>query len=87
MQVVYVIQHNLTRQIYIGKTNNLKRRLVEHNANNQKATRRKGGVWILVYAEAYRDKRDADNRELKLKQHGSNKHWLKNRIRHSLLDG
>ena len=87
MYVVYVIQHSLSKDIYIGKTNDLKRRLKEHNHGEQISTRQKSGEWILVYAEAYRDKRDADDREIKLKQHGSNKRWLKNRIQHSMLEG
>ena len=87
MYIIYVIQHTKTFQIYIGKTNNLQRRLKEHNQNSQTATKRLSGKWILVYAEAYRDKHDADNRELKLKQHGSNKLWLKNRIKHSMFEG
>lgn len=83
---VYVIQHSVTKQIYIGKTNDLKRRIDEHNANKQTATKRKCGQWILVYAEAYRSKYDADIRETKLKQHGSNRRWLKQRIKNSLLE-
>ena len=86
MYSVYVIQHSATKQLYIGKTNELKRRFQEHNANQQKATKRKTGQWILVYAETYRSKQDADLRELKLKQHGSNKRWLKDRIKHSVLE-
>ncbi len=85
MYIVYIIQNTQTKQIYMGKTNDLKRRLIEHNSNQQKATRRKDGKWILVYAEAYRSKADADRREIKLKQHGSNKRWLKDRIKNSLL--
>ena len=86
MYSIYVIQHTNTKQIYIGKTNNLKRRLNEHNTNQQTATVRKNGEWKLIYAEAYRSKKDADERELKLKQHGSNKRWLKNRIKNSFLE-
>jgi putative endonuclease len=85
MHIVYIIQHNETYQLYFGQTNNLKRRLHEHNNGEQKATRRKSGSWILIYAEAYRNKEDAVNRELTLKQHGSNKRWLKARIQQSLL--
>ncbi len=70
MWVVYIIQHSNTKQFYIGKTGNLKRRLREHNKNSQKSTCRKSGVWILAYAEAYRAKSDADMRELRLKNHG-----------------
>ena len=73
--------------MYVGKTNDLRRRIAEHNRGKQTWTRRKSGTWILVYAEAYRDARDADLRERKLKQHGSNKRWLFDRIKHSQLDG
>ncbi len=86
MYSVYVIQHSVTKQMYIGKTNDLKRRIQEHNANQQTATKRKSGNWILIYAEAYRVKVDADLRETKLKQHGSNKRWLKDRIKNSFLE-
>ncbi|MBI3816473.1 GIY-YIG nuclease family protein [Candidatus Peregrinibacteria bacterium] len=80
-----MIQHDVTKQIYIGKTSDLKRRLSEHNNNRQTSTVRKNGKWILVYAEAYRAKDDATLRETRLKHHGSAKHELKKRIRKSLF--
>jgi predicted GIY-YIG superfamily endonuclease len=87
MFVVYVIQHVETKELYIGKTNNLKRRLSQHNGGTEKATHRVGkdGKWILIYAEAYRDSRDASDRELKLKQRGTAVHGLKRRINRSLF--
>ncbi len=85
MWIVYVIQHNLSKEIYIGKTNNLKRRLKEHDSGQQTATRRKEGEWILIYAEAYRNKADADRRELRLKDHGRAKQELFKRTQGSLL--
>ena len=85
MYILYLIQHDETKQIYIGKTNNLERRLKEHNENKQKATARKSGKWILIYAEAYRSKIDVDDRELKLKHHGTAKYKLKERIKNSFL--
>ena len=85
MWIVYIIQHSNTKQIYIGRTNNLRCRLAEHNANRQDATKRKNGIWIVVYAEAYRDKKDADEREQRLKDHGRAKQELKKRIKNSLL--
>ena len=85
MFILYLIQHSETKQIYIGKTNNLERRLKEHNTNQQTATKRKSGKWILIYAEAYRSKVDVDERESKLKHHGTSKHKLKERIKNSLL--
>jgi len=87
MYTLYVLQHTVSRKLYIGKTSNLQRRMRQHNKNQQTATRHKNGEWMLVYAEAYRVKADLDARELKLKQHGSNLRWLKDRIKHSMLDG
>ena len=86
MHCVYVLEHTRTYEIYIGKTDNLKRRVLEHNRGEQTATRRKQGTWVLIYAEVYRNKRDADARERKLKQHGSNKRWLIARIKFSKLE-
>jgi len=86
MYFIYLIEHNITKEIYVGKTSNLTRRLKEHNAGFVKSTYRKNGKWILIYVEAYRDKKDADKRECKLKKHGSNKRWLINRIKFSLFN-
>jgi len=86
MFVVYLIQHSISFEIYIGFTKNLERRLVSHNSNINRATKRAEGKWILVYAEAYRTERDARVRENKLKQHGSAIHGLKKRIETSWLE-
>ncbi len=85
MWTVYLLQHSESKTFYVGFTNNLKRRLQEHNANQNHSTRRKSGKWILVYAEAYRDKQDAVTRELKLKQRGRSKQELLKRIKSSLI--
>lgn len=84
MWIVYVIQHTITKEIYIGFTNNLARRIKEHNSEKQTFTHRKNGKWQLVYAEAYKSKKDAILREKRLKHHGSAKHELMKRIKNSL---
>ena len=85
MYFVYIIKHSETKQIYIGSTNNLRRRLLEHNSHSTKATHRISGEWSLRYAEIYIDKQNALDREHKLKHHGSAKQKLLNRIEKSLL--
>ena len=85
MYYIYLIQHNFTKEIYVGKTDNLKRRIVQHNNGQQTATYRRNGEWIPIYIEIYRVKKDADRREVALKQHGSNMRWLKDRIKNSFL--
>ena len=85
MWSVYVIQNDLTQEIYMGVSSELKQRLSSHNAGDQVATRRKQGAWKLIYAEAFRVKDDAVRREHQLKHHGSAKQELLKRIKHSLL--
>ena len=69
--------------MYIGYTNDLKRRLTEHNNGRDYATR-KYAPFRLVYYEAYLDGTDALNREHKLKHHGSVIGHLKRRLKNSL---
>ena len=85
MYIVYVIEHTKTQDRYIGKTSNLKKRVFEHNRGKQTATKRVSGEWILVYAEAYRSKSDADVRERRLKSHGRAKQEMFKRIKDSFL--
>jgi putative endonuclease len=86
MHIVYVIEHSETHQIYIGYTNDLKRRIDEHNSRSNRSTIRKEGKWIVIYAEAYRSKKDAYEREQRLKAHGSAKHSLFKRLNNSRLN-
>ncbi len=85
MQIVYLIQHSETKEIYVGTTTNLNTRLKEHNNNGRKSTTRKNGSWQLIYAEAYRAKDDALRRERRLKDHGKALQELKKRINESLI--
>ena len=85
MWCVYILQNTETKRIYIGRTEDIKRRLKEHNQGKTRSTRSKKGKWILVYLEAYRNKKDATVREARLKNHGRAKQELLKRIRNSLL--
>lgn len=77
----YVLQAK-QRKLYFGSTNDLKRRLGEHNCGASRATR--GKRWTLVYYEAYISEADARMREKQIKAHGQAKRWLKSRIQNSL---
>ena len=69
--------------MYIGSTDDLKRRFKEHNSGTQKAT--KGyAPFKLIYYEAYVSKKDALIREKALKHHGSVIGHLKKRVVNSL---
>lgn len=75
MFYVYLIRNKNTGGLYIGYTNNLKRRIKEHKQKYP----------ALIYYEAYESEKDARVRELKLKQRGQGIRRLKERLANSLL--
>ncbi|HRY82137.1 MAG TPA: GIY-YIG nuclease family protein [Candidatus Moranbacteria bacterium] len=81
MHYVYVVKNEL-EELYYGCTNNLRKRLFEHN--NDKSFSTKNHHWKLVYYEAYLEESDAWNREKQLKQYGQALAQLKRRIKKSL---
>ncbi len=80
MWLVYVLKHTRTRQTYVGCTSDIRRRMLEHNNNQQTATRRVCGTWILVYAEMYQRKHAALARERGIKHHGRALQEIRKRI-------
>ncbi|HVM73766.1 MAG TPA: GIY-YIG nuclease family protein [Candidatus Paceibacterota bacterium] len=85
MHKVYVLENTKDKTWYIGQTDDLKRRLHQHNTKTGGRTTamRENGSWKLIYAEAYIDKRDAVGREKFLKG-GSGRAYLKKQMRHYL---
>ena len=83
MFYIYLLQNSESKETYTGITADLRQRVKEHNAKGNKFTTRKSGQWNLKYYEAYASKKDAIERESKLKKHGSTKHNLRQRLKHS----
>lgn len=72
-------------QIYIGRTNDLNRRLEEHKLGDVFTTKKYLPV-KLVYYEAYLSEKDTERRESALKKYGSSWSHIKRRIFSSLKD-
>lgn len=83
MFYVYVLKSEVDQSLYIGYTNDLRRRFKEHNAKHSKYTKSKI-PWVLVYYEAYKSDTDARVRESKLKQFKNSYSELKKRFGNSL---
>jgi len=83
MFYVYVLQSIHDNTLYIGSTNDLKRRLAEHNNGNSRATKNRR-PFTLCYYEAYSSEQDARHREHALKHNGRVLTQLKRRIVASL---
>ena len=79
MYYVYLIHSKTLGQYYIGQTNDLRRRLLEHNSGESKWTSR-ANDWKLIYYEAFTSRSLAMNREHKLKHHARGRQELLKRV-------
>ena len=70
MFYLYFIRNKLSKETYIGYTNNLSRRFKEHADKSPE----------LIYYEAYKSQADARQREWKLKQRGQTVRRLRERL-------
>lgn len=69
--------------LYFGYTNDLKRRISEHNELKNRSTQNKA-PFEVVYYEAYKSKSDAKYRENNIKRFAQAYLQLKRRIKNSL---
>ena len=83
MFYVYVLKSKKDEGIYIGYTNDLKRRFKEHNLGESIATRNRT-PFELIYYESYKSMADAKYRENNLKKFAQAYSQLKKRIGNSL---
>ena len=70
MHYLYILQSESTGRYYIGQTDNLERRLSEHNDScytGSKTTKRFKGPWKLIYSEEYKTRLEAMARERQIK--------------------
>ena len=73
MYAVYILYSSKIDQYYTGYTNDLDRRLSEHNRRKGKYTDR-GIPWVLVHTEIFSEKKEAQERELEIKAQKSRRY-------------
>ncbi|HDZ85571.1 MAG TPA: GIY-YIG nuclease family protein [Candidatus Moranbacteria bacterium] len=66
MFYIYILESTKNKNLYIGYTNNLRKRIREHNQGLNKSTK-PYIPWKLIYYEACLNKEDAERRENYLK--------------------
>ena len=82
---MYILKSQKDGELYIGYTNDLRRRLLLHNDGKVKSTQTRTPL-DLKYYEAYTSKLEARHREWSLKRGGNALAQLKRRIKESLND-
>ncbi len=80
----YIIESLSNFHWYIGHSNDLQRRLTEHNSDQNKSTRGKG-PWKLIFLRTFDNNLDANRFELKLKKL-RNKKFIRNEYSDYFLD-
>ncbi|OGK17082.1 hypothetical protein A2690_05005 [Candidatus Roizmanbacteria bacterium RIFCSPHIGHO2_01_FULL_39_12b] len=68
MFTVYILQNSKSKRYYIGSTNNLDRRIREHNRGQTRSTR-VIGIWRLIYQETFITNLEAKKRERVIKSY------------------
>ena len=69
---IYVIKSQTSGKIYIGQTENLEKRLRQHNDkefDKRSYTKLNKGPWIITHKENYKTRGEALKREKYLKSH------------------
>ena len=75
MYFVYVIKSESFNRFYIGMSDNIERRLKEHNSGKTKSTKY-FGPWVLFFSEKFDDRIQARQREKYLKS-GIGREYIK----------
>ena len=75
MYYVYAIKSLVRNYIYVGLTNNIERRITEHNSGENRSTKAYR-PFIIIHKEKFENRIEARNREKFLKS-GIGKEFLK----------
>ena len=76
MFYTYILQSETNGRFYIGSTDDIERRLIEHNDpdyKGSKTTKRIKGPWVVVYSESFETRSEAMKREKQIKSWKSRK--------------
>jgi len=78
MYYTYILKSEKTEKLYIGHTENLEKRLIEHNSNQSNFTKGKG-PWKIIFSNEFNTRSEAMKFEIKLKKI-KNKNYLINNL-------
>lgn len=76
---VYVLRSETTGKTYVGQTNDLPKRIAQHNDPDFRLTlhtKRNAGPWVIIHSEDYNTRLEAMRREKYLKS-GQGREWLR----------
>jgi len=75
--ITYILLSEKTEQYYIGSTNNLTRRIEEHNDLTRSSWTSKRGPWKIIFQEYFNSRNEAVKLERYLKSFKNKKTLIK----------
>jgi len=66
---IYIIRSEDKQRYYVGSTENVENRLLQHNAGKSTSTRA-GIPWVLIHTKTFASRSEAVQREKKIKARG-----------------
>ena len=78
---VYILYSQNAARYYCGQTDDLEKRLCQHNDSNNpftKTTHRFSGLWQIVWKKAFESRSEAIIMERSIKKHGIKRFFEKN---------
>ena len=75
MFYVYILYSEKIAKHYIGQTQNIENRIMEHNSGESKFTKT-GKPWLLVWSKALTTRAEAMALEKKIKMYGAKRYLL-----------
>lgn len=75
MITLYILINQSNDLFYIGTTNNLERRIKEHNADNNHFTGKFNHEWKVIFTQEYEQLEEARKEERRLKK-AKNKRYI-----------
>lgn len=76
MYFIYILKSKIANKYYIGSTNNIQDRLKRHNTG-QGIFSKRYSPWTIVHIEKFLTRKEAYNRELKIKSYKSGEAFKK----------
>ena len=76
MFYVYILRSQTDKNLYVGYTSDLQKRIKEHNSGNNFSTKHRIPFEVIYY-EAYKNKQDAQEREVYFKTGWGRKYVVK----------
>ena len=72
---LYVLCGKKTKKYYIGVTDNIERRIIEHNNNKTHFTGKQHEIWEVIFTKYFKEQCEARKEEMRLKR-AKNKKYL-----------